>query len=105
MRLRADRHVREVHYGGRGALLSFDVGEGAIARRAVAALELITLTPSLGGTGTSVSHPATSSHRAHTDQARRDLGIGDGLLRLSVGLEAVDDLWRDLERALARAVG
>jgi cystathionine beta-lyase/cystathionine gamma-synthase len=102
-RLRAHDKVRAVHYPGKGALLSFDVGDGAAARRLVAALELMTLTPSLGGTSTGVSHSATSSHRGLAPELRRALGIGDGLLRVSVGLEAVADLWRDLDRGLAAA--
>lgn len=97
-RLRADPRVPAVHYPGRGAILAFEVPD---APRAVAALRLITLTPSLGGTTTTVSHPASSSHRNLTPTARAALGIPDGLLRLSVGLEAVDDLWTDLGTVLA----
>jgi cystathionine beta-lyase/cystathionine gamma-synthase len=99
--LHADRRVRALHHPGWGAMLSFDVGGQEAASRAVRALSLVTLTPSLGGTTTTVSHPATSSHRAMSADERRALGIGDGLLRLSVGLEAVEDLKRDLEAALA----
>jgi cystathionine beta-lyase/cystathionine gamma-synthase len=101
-RLRQHDKVKQVHYPGRGALLSFDVGDGAAASRVVAALELVTLTPSLGGTSTSASHSASSSHRGLAPEARRALGIGDGLLRLSVGLEAELDVWRDLDRALGK---
>jgi len=99
-RLRDDRRIEAVHYPGVGALVTFDVGDGERASALVAALELITLTPSLGGTTTTLSHPATSSHRSLEPAARRALGIGDGLLRMSVGIEAVDDLWADLDRAL-----
>jgi cystathionine beta-lyase/cystathionine gamma-synthase len=101
--LRADRRVRAVHHPGWGAMLSFDVGDLAAASRVVRALTLVTLTPSLGGTATTVSHSATSSHRGMTPAERAALGIGDGLLRLSVGLEDVDDLKRDLDAALASA--
>jgi len=99
--LRADRRVRAVHHPGWGAMLSFDVGGLAAASRVVRALSLVTLTPSLGGTTTTASHSATSSHRGMTADERAALGIGDGLLRLSVGLEAIDDLVRDLDAALA----
>jgi len=98
--LRADRRVRAVHYPGWGAMLSFDVGDLATASRVVAALSLVTLTPSLGGTTTTVSHSATSSHRAMSAEERRALGIGDGLLRLSAGLEAVEDIRADIDAAL-----
>ncbi len=100
-RLRGDRRVRAVHHPGWGAMLSFDVGDLDAASRAVRAMSLITLTPSLGGTTTTVSHSATSSHRGLTSDERRALGIGDGLLRLSVGLEDVEDLKRDLDAALS----
>jgi cystathionine beta-lyase/cystathionine gamma-synthase len=99
-RLRADARVTAVRYPEAGALVSFDVGDGARAAALVAALELITLTPSLGGVTTTLSHAATSSHRGLTPDARRALGIGDGLLRMSVGLEDEGDLWSDLDSAL-----
>ena len=79
----------------------FADGGLAAASRVVRALSLVTLTPSLGGTTTTASHSATSSHRGMTADERAALGIGDGLLRLSVGLEAIDDLVRDLDAALA----
>jgi len=102
-RLRGDDRVLVVHHPGWGAMLSFDVGTLDAASRAVRAFSLITLTPSLGGTTTTVSHSGTSSHRGMTPDERRALGIGDGLLRLSVGLESVDDLTRDLDAGLGAA--
>jgi len=102
-RLRKDKRVAAVLYPGQGALVSFDVGDGDGAARLVAALELVTLTPSLGGTTTTLSHAATSSHRGLDPAARRAMGIGDGLLRMSVGIEAVADLWADLDRGLSAA--
>jgi cystathionine beta-lyase/cystathionine gamma-synthase len=100
-RLEKHRRVRAVRYPGQGAILSFDLDGGEAAARAVRAFQLIALAPSLGGVTTSVSHAATSSHRGFSPETRRALGIGDGLLRLSVGVEAVDDLWADLERGLS----
>lgn len=93
--------VDVVHRAERCALLSFDAGDYEAANRVVSAFELITLTPSLGGVTTTASHPATSSHAALTPEQRAAAGIGDGLLRLSVGIEDAEDLWRDLERGLA----
>lgn len=92
--------VRAVHYPGWGAILSFDVGDRARAEAVVTRAKSIPLTPSLGGTETSFSHPASSSHRALSPAERAALGIGEGLLRLSVGIEDVDDLWYDLQHAL-----
>lgn len=93
--------VRAVHYPGWGALLSFDVGDRESAERVVARSAHIRLTPSLGGTETTFSHAASSSHRALSSEERAQLGIGEGLLRMSVGLEEPADLWQELARALA----
>jgi cystathionine beta-lyase/cystathionine gamma-synthase len=84
-----------------GAMLSFDVaggGEGAAAF--LRHLRLIPFAPSLGGVGSSVSHPASTSHRRLSAQERQRAGIGDGMIRFSVGLEEPADLIADLEQAL-----
>lgn len=61
---------------------------------------------SLGSVDTLIQHPASISHRIVDADDRRGAGVGDRLLRLSVGLEDVDDLWDDLDRALGeRAAG
>jgi cystathionine beta-lyase/cystathionine gamma-synthase len=99
-RLGGDRRVHRTHAAERCALVSFDVGDRAAAERVVRALELCTLSPSLGGVTTTVSHSATSSHRALSAAERAAAGIGEGLLRLSVGLEDPADVWADLDRAL-----
>ena len=99
--LRAGARVGAVHYPGWGALVTFDVGDSGAASRFVRALQLFTLTPSLGGVTTSLSHAATSSHRNMPADARRALGITDGLLRMSVGIESAADLEDDLARAFA----
>jgi cystathionine beta-lyase/cystathionine gamma-synthase len=93
--------VRQVYYPGWGALLSLDVGDRAAAERLVTRCTNIRLTPSLGGTETALSHSASSSHRSLTPDERARLGIGEGLLRMSVGLEEADDLWAELAYALA----
>jgi cystathionine beta-lyase/cystathionine gamma-synthase len=101
-RLRSHPDVRAVHYPGRSAILAFELADGPAAARAIERMKLITLTPSLGGTTTTASHSASSSHRLHSPEERRALGISDGLLRLSIGLEAPDDIWADLTGAVAR---
>jgi cystathionine beta-lyase/cystathionine gamma-synthase len=95
-RLRGLGGVRTVYSADRCALVSFDVGSYEAAEHLVASLALITLSPSLGGATTTISHPATSSHRALSEQTRERLGIGPGLLRISVGIENVEDVWSDL---------
>ncbi|HEY8369457.1 MAG TPA: aminotransferase class I/II-fold pyridoxal phosphate-dependent enzyme [Thermodesulfobacteriota bacterium] len=93
--------ARALLSGGFGAMLAFEVRGGREgADRVLGRLTLIRLAPSLGGVATTTSHPASTSHRPLPADARRALGIGDGLIRLSVGIEGVEDLWRDLESAL-----
>lgn len=73
------------------------------ANRAIEAFKLLKLSPSFGGTSTIVSHSATSSHKSLGAELRNKLGITDGLLRVSVGLEEVDDIWADLRAGLLAA--
>ncbi|MFN4042008.1 MAG: cystathionine gamma-synthase [Brevundimonas sp.] len=115
--LAAHPAVRTVHYpglkthpghalaarqqSGPGAMLSFDLHGGAGAvRTLVEALEIFTLAESLGGVESLIAHPATMTHASMTPEQRALAGIGDGLVRLSVGLEHVDDLLADLIPAL-----
>ncbi len=89
---------------GFGAMLSVELEGGEEAVRAfVDGLECFTLAESLGGVESLIAHPATMTHAAMSAEARAAAGIGDGLLRLSVGIEHADDLVADLEAALARA--
>lgn len=89
---------------GPGSLLAFEVEGGYSAARAlVEGLELITPAVSLGSVDTLIQHPAGLTHRVVEESAKTASGITAGMLRLSVGLEAADDLWRDLERGLALA--
>lgn len=89
---------------GFGAMLSVELDGGEEAVRAfVEGLRYFTLAESLGGVESLVAHPATMTHAAMTPEARAKAGITDGLLRLSVGIEATDDLLADLSAALARA--
>jgi methionine-gamma-lyase len=90
---------------GPGALLAFEVvGGHQAARRLLGALEKITHAVSLGSTDTLIQHPAGLTHRLVESSARERNGITEGLLRLAVGLECVDDLWLDLERGLSAAM-
>lgn len=84
-----------------GGLLTFELTGGLDAgRRFLDALELCSLSANLGDTRTIATHPASTTHAKLTAAARLDSGITDGLIRISVGLEHVDDLIFDLERAL-----
>lgn len=90
---------------GFGSLVSFDlVGGRAAAERLVTGLTCFTLAESLGGTESLIAHPASMTHASMSEDALAAAGIGDGLLRLSVGLEALDDLVADLGAGLDRAL-
>jgi O-succinylhomoserine sulfhydrylase len=87
---------------GGSTLVTFEVSGGKAAAFAVAdALRLVKISNNLGDAKSLVTHPATTTHQRLTPEARAELGISDGMLRLSVGLEDVDDLLEDLDRALA----
>jgi cystathionine beta-lyase/cystathionine gamma-synthase len=86
---------------GFGALISFETGSLANANAMLKQVRVCTLGESLGGVETLISHPATMTHAAIGEEARAKLGITDGLVRISVGIEDVDDLIADLEQALS----
>ena len=89
---------------GFGSVVSFELPGGKPAAfRFLNALRLIDISNNLGDTKSLITHPATTTHRAMGARARARIGVGDGLVRLSAGLEDPADLWRDLEAALAAA--
>ncbi|MHC0429675.1 trans-sulfuration enzyme family protein [Streptomyces sp. O3] len=92
--------AREVLSGG-GGMVSFELAGGRAAGRAfIERVRLARLALSLGGVETLVAHPASTSHRELDERALAEAGIGAGTVRMSVGIEHPDDLWRDVERAL-----
>lgn len=118
--LQAHPAVRALHYPGLathpghalaarqqkgfGAMLSLELdGDTDAVRAFIEGLEYFTLAESLGGVESLIAHPATMTHAAMTAEARAAAGIGDGLLRLSVGIEHADDLVADIAAALDRA--
>jgi cystathionine beta-lyase/cystathionine gamma-synthase len=86
---------------GFGSMLSFDLGTSEAAGRFLAALKIFLNAESLGGVESLASHSATTTHAALSDEARERLGITQGLVRISVGIEDKEDLIADLEQALA----
>ena len=84
---------------GFGGMISFDLGSLAKAKRFLGRVRLCAVAESLGGVETLISHPATMTHASVPAEQRRKLGITDGLVRLSVGIEDVEDLIADLENA------
>jgi cystathionine gamma-synthase len=90
---------------GFGAMISFELAGGeAEVRQVLAGLKLFSLAESLGGVESLVAHPATMTHAAMDPDARRRAGIGDSLLRLSIGIESAEDLESDLLGALGTLV-
>src|SRR5262245_15236661 len=86
---------------GSGAIVSFDVKGGkAAAWRVIDSTRLISITGNLGDVKSTITHPATTTHGRIKPEARAAAGIKDGLIRISVGLEAVSDLRADLSRGL-----
>ncbi|MBQ9044990.1 MAG: PLP-dependent transferase [Oscillospiraceae bacterium] len=83
-----------------GAMLSFELREGYDERKFFSALRLIALAESLGGVESLVCHPATMTHAAIPKALRDDIGITDRLIRLSLGIENIDDLLCDLKQAI-----
>jgi cystathionine beta-lyase/cystathionine gamma-synthase len=85
---------------GFGGMVAFDVGSLEAARTVLESVRLCTLAESLGGVETLISHPATMTH-ASVDAAKRErIGITDGLVRISVGIEDTDDIIADIDQAL-----
>ena len=89
---------------GFGALISMETGSRQRAARLLSGVRLCSLAESLGGVETLISHPATMTHASVPEEDRQLLGISDGLVRISVGIEDAGDLIADLERALTEMV-
>ncbi|MBI2931059.1 MAG: aminotransferase class I/II-fold pyridoxal phosphate-dependent enzyme [Planctomycetes bacterium] len=86
--------------GAYGAMLSFDLGGWAAAKRFVKACRLVRLVPSLGDVATTMTHPARCSHAYLTPEERRRVGVGEGLIRVSTGVEDIEDILEEFRRAL-----
>jgi cystathionine beta-lyase/cystathionine gamma-synthase len=88
---------------GFGAMISFDLGSLEAAKNMLARVKLCALAESLGGVETLISHPAMMTHASVPPATRQQIGITDGLVRISVGIEDAEDLIADLDRALQGA--
>ncbi len=85
---------------GFGGMISFDVGDAARARRIVERTRIFVLAESLGGVESLIGHPASMTHASVPPAMREEMGLTDSLVRLSCGIEEVEDLIADLDRAL-----
>jgi cystathionine gamma-lyase/cystathionine beta-lyase/cystathionine gamma-lyase/homocysteine desulfhydrase len=86
---------------GFGSMITFETGSLGNAKRLLKRVRLCTMAESLGGVETLISHPATMTHAAVGLRGRREIGLTDGMVRISVGIEDIEDLIADLEQALA----
>jgi cystathionine beta-lyase/cystathionine gamma-synthase len=86
---------------GFGAMITFETGSLGNAKKLLRKVRVCSLGESLGGVETLISHPATMTHAALGEKGRKAIGITDGLVRVSVGIEEVDDIIADLDQALA----
>lgn len=91
-----------VQQRGPGGMLSFALRSPAMVPAFVGEQRCFTLAESLGGVESLIAHPASMTHASMSEAARRAAGIGDGLLRLSVGIDDGDDLAADVQAALGR---
>ncbi len=119
--LAGHRKVRKVNYPGLpdhpqhelakrqmkgfGGMISFEIGSLENAKTVLKSVRLCSLAESLGGVETLISHPATMTHASVPPEQRQRIGITGGLVRISVGIEDVDDLIADLDQALAKIEG
>jgi cystathionine beta-lyase/cystathionine gamma-synthase len=101
--LRSQAKVSRVHYPDIGALVSIELRDNTqeAAFSFMDSLKLCVRSTSLGDVFTSVLHPATASHRDFTPARRNELGIVDGLVRISVGIESINDIIADIDQALS----
>ncbi|GAA5222173.1 trans-sulfuration enzyme family protein [Membranihabitans marinus] len=93
-------NAKKTMNGGFGAMISFDLGSLDRGKQLMKKLDFITMAPTLGDVDTIVLHPASMSHLNMKVENRMELGITDGLIRMSVGIEYLDDIIQDLDQAL-----
>ncbi|CAN7459074.1 O-succinylhomoserine sulfhydrylase [Phenylobacterium sp. LjRoot219] len=88
---------------GAGNVIAFDLGSREAAWRFLDALEIFDISNNLGDAKSMATHPSTTTHRSMTEEAREEIGLTQGWVRMSVGLESARDLARDVDRALDKA--
>jgi cystathionine gamma-lyase/cystathionine beta-lyase/cystathionine gamma-lyase/homocysteine desulfhydrase len=86
---------------GFGSMITFETGSLSNAKKLLKKVRVCSLAESLGGVETLISHPATMTHAALGEKGRKAIGITDGMVRISVGIEDVNDILNDLDQALA----
>src|SRR5436190_9371865 len=97
----AQHELAKRQMSGFGSMINLETGSLKNAKRMLAKVQVCSLGESLGGVETLISHPATMTHAALGEKGRKAIGITDGMVRISVGIEDVEDIVDDLDRALA----
>ncbi len=85
---------------GFGSMITFEMGSLKNAQKMLRKVRICSLGESLGGVETLISHPATMTHAALGEKGRKAIGLTDGMVRISVGVEDIDDIIEDLDEAL-----
>jgi cystathionine beta-lyase len=98
-------HINKNQAQNGGAMLSFELHEKYDIEKFFSSLKLIALAESLGGVESLVCHPATMTHASIPNEIRQKVGITDGLIRLSIGIENIDDILFDLDQAIDESEG
>jgi cystathionine beta-lyase/cystathionine gamma-synthase len=93
--------LAERQMSGFGSMITFETGSLSNANKMLRRVRVCSLGESLGGVETLISHPATMTHAAYGEKGRKAIGITDGMVRISVGIEDVEDILEDLDQALA----
>jgi methionine-gamma-lyase len=94
--------ARRILPQGAGGMMAFDLEGGrAAVQRMMSRFEMVAFAASLGGVETTISYPEITSHRSLSPEERAELGVGPGTIRVSVGIEAAEDIVADFTRAIA----
>jgi len=104
--LRSDHPQYEVarrQMSGGGTLIALDLGDRQAAFNFLNRLKIVDISNNLGDAKSMATHPSTTTHRSTSEEDRLAIGLTEGCVRLSVGLEGLEDLWRDIDRALGGA--
>ncbi len=95
--------VAKRQMSGGGTLLALDLGDKSKAFNFLNGLKIVDISNNLGDAKSMATHPSTTTHRAVSEEDRLAIGLTDGYVRVSIGLEGIEDLWRDISRALDAA--
>jgi cystathionine beta-lyase/cystathionine gamma-synthase len=94
--------IQKRQASGFGSMITIEMGSFEAAKKMLDAMQVMSFAESLGGVESLISHPASMTHASIPAERRADLGLTDGMVRISVGIENIEDLLADLDQALAK---